>query len=96
MTELKQRAYLGVGADTHFYMTEIEVDGQYTRNRSLYDGLMFSLKEEEDALGRPTDTGRRWYWYSDIEISEKHWLKCGTVIPKHSTCELCGERDLDE
>jgi len=34
-----------------------------------------------------------WRWNPQWIVSEKHWLKCGEVIPEHSLCPICGERD---
>lgn len=80
-----------------FRMKEIEVDGiPGKRDAGLWDNLFFSLKEELDSRDEPADTGYQWHFRPDLEMSERHWLKCGNVIPKHALCPECGERDLDE
>jgi len=33
-----------------------------------------------------------WRWNPKWEASEKHWLKCGEVIPENARCPICGER----
>lgn len=80
-----------------FLMESIEVDGiQGKRPNRVYPQYFFSLKYETDERDQPQDTGYQWHYRPDIEMSERHWLKCGNVIPKHSTCYECGERDLDD
>lgn len=37
-----------------------------------------------------------WRYDPKWEASEKHWLSCARIIPRHSRCDVCGERDLDE
>jgi hypothetical protein len=37
-----------------------------------------------------------WHYEPHWEVNEKHWLSCGVIMPKHATCGVCGERELDE
>jgi hypothetical protein len=102
MTETLKTYYAPEGdspheLDEHFYMDTITVDDvRGYRSTGLGYGLLFSVKTEDNIFQEPTDTGRPMHWIPDLEISEHHWLKCGELIPLHSTCPMCGKRLLDE
>lgn len=71
---------------------EIIVDGiSGTRPTHIEHNYFFSLKEDE-AEGIRLGTAFR--WSARFKVSEKHWLKCGVLIPEHAYCSMCGEREL--
>jgi len=77
----------------HFWMDSIEVDGITGERNSDFVKFMFSLKTEIGMDDQPLDTGKPMHWNPDLIVSEKHWLSCGVVIPLHSQCMMCGERE---
>jgi hypothetical protein len=85
--------------DVRWSMDSIIVDGITSVRpvqQSYASNTIFTLKSELNEFDEPNDTGFPFTWSSKYEVSEKHWLKCGVVIPKHSWCLVCGEREMQE
>lgn len=81
------------GPYVRWSMERIEVDGIVSeRKKSLNSHYFMHLKTEINDFDQPSDTGREWRWYPNMQVAEKHWLRCNVVIPVGAQCNICGER----
>jgi hypothetical protein len=76
-----------------FSMTSITVDGVYTKRppQRLYDNYMFVLKTELNDNDIAEDVGYPFHWHPNVEVSEKHWLKCDEIVYVGQRCHVCNE-----
>lgn len=60
--------------------------------RFVSDVIVIPLSDDYVTWLPIRNEGGTWEWTIKWNVSEKHWLKCGEIIPENSLCQICGER----